>query len=344
MSRSVRVEYPGAVYHAMCRGNDGQDIFVSDKGRRLFLSTLTEACMQTGWRVHSYVLMSNHYHLLLETPQANLVDGMRWFQGAYTQRFNAMFKRRGHLFQGRYKAIPVQTDPRDGGLEYFRQVSSYIHLNPFRAGLCGMGLSKPLESYIWSSYPAYMGKARKRPDWLEREKVLKSWGLEEGTSGSLTGYRESMERLMNFENDPDAGRRGEFDKQIKRGWYIGTPEFRQKLSDRLSRLPKKGDNYRGRQRREHGEDEAERLLADGLQVLGLEESEVLEMRNNRKEKQALAWLINAHTTVTVRWTAARLEMGHPENASHGINRFRRKETNEITKIRKKLEKSLFSVG
>lgn len=149
---------------------------------------------------------------------------------------------------------------------------------------------------------------------------------------------------MNFENDPDAGRRGEFDKQIKRGWYIGTPEFRQRLSDHLSRLAKKGDNYRGRQRREHGEDEAERLLASGLQVLGLEETEVLEMRNNRKEKQALAWLINAHTTVTVRWTAARLEMGHPENASHGINRFRRKETNEITKIRKKLEKSLFSVG
>ena len=246
MSRSVRVQYPGAVYHAMCRGNNGQEIFLSDKGRRLFLSTLTEDCTQTGWRIHAYVLMSNHYHILLETPQPNLVDGMRWFQGAYTQRFNAMFKRRGHLFH--------------------------------------------------------------------------------------------------FENDPDAGRRGEFENQIKRGWYIGSPEFRERLSDQLSRVANKGDNYRGRQRRDHGEDEAERLLAAGLRVLGLRENEVLEMRNNRKEKQTLAWLMNAHTTVTVRWTAVRLEMGHPENASHGINRFRRKENREIAKIRKQLEKSLFSVG
>ena len=281
--------------------------------------------------------------MLLETPQPNLVDGMRWFQGAYTQRFNAMFQRRGHLFQGRYKAIPVQTDPRDGGLEFFRQVSTYIHLNPFRAKICGEGFPNPLESHVWSSYPVYIGKARKRPEWLDRARVLKSCGLEEGKAGSLTGYQARMERKMNFENDPDAGRRGEFENQIKRGWYIGSPEFRERLSDQLSRVANKGDNYRGRQRRDHGEDEAERLLVAGLRVLGLRESEVLEIRNNRKEKQALAWLMNAHTTVTVRWTAARLEMGHPENASHGINRFRRKENREITKIRKQLEKSLFSV-
>ena len=105
---------------------------------------------------------------------------------------------------------------------------------------------------------------------------------------------------MNFEKDPDAGRRGEFDKQIRRGWYIGAPEFRERLSDQLSGLVNKGDNYRGRQRREHGEDEAERLLTAGLQVLGLRETDVLEMRNNRKEKQALAWLMNAHTTVTLK--------------------------------------------
>jgi len=105
-----------------------------------------------------------------------------------------------------------------------------------------------------------------------------------------------------------------------------------------------GDNYRGSQRREHGEDEAERLLQDGLKLLGLRETEVLEMRNYRIEKQAMAWLMNAHTTVTVRWTAARLEMGHPKNASHAINRFRQKETRPIATLRAELEKSLFSVG
>ncbi len=133
MSRSVRVEYAGAHYHAMCRGNNGQDIFLNDDGRRLFLATLDEACEQTGWLIHAYVLMNNHYHLLLETPEPNLVAGMKWFQGSYTQRFHSMFNRRGHLYQGRYKAIPVATDPQDGGLEYFREASTYIHLNPFRA-------------------------------------------------------------------------------------------------------------------------------------------------------------------------------------------------------------------
>ena len=103
---------------AVCRGNDCKAIFRSDDGRRLFLSTLDEVCTQTGWRMHAYVLMSNHYDLLLETPEANLVAGMKWFQGTYTQRFNAMFKKRGHVYQGRYKAIPIQTDSRLGGLEY----------------------------------------------------------------------------------------------------------------------------------------------------------------------------------------------------------------------------------
>ena len=163
MPRSVRVEYPGATYHVMARGNNGQEIFLNDDGRRLFMASLEDACGRTGWRIHCYVLMSNHYHLLLETPEANLVAGMKWLQGAYTQRFNAMFRHRGHLFQGRYKAIPVQgeSDP-----EYFLRLSSYIHLNPFRAGICGEGLEHPLHGYVWSSYPAYAGQTCRFPDWL----------------------------------------------------------------------------------------------------------------------------------------------------------------------------------
>ena len=199
MPRSLRVEYAGAHYHAMCRGNNGQDIYLADDGRRLFLLTLGEVCQQTGWLIHAYVLMSNHYHLLLETPEANLVAGMKWFQGTYTQRFNSMFRRRGHLFQGRYKAIPISTDSREGGLEYFREVSTYIHLNPFRAQLCGEGCAKTLQEYVWSSYPAYCGLSRNRPGWLVREKVLRAWGFKEGGSGCLRGYREKLERFMRFE-------------------------------------------------------------------------------------------------------------------------------------------------
>jgi hypothetical protein len=108
-----------------------------------------------------------------------------------------MFKRRGHLFQGRYKAIPIQTDPRAGGLEYFREVSTYIHSNPFRARLCGVGCDLPLESHVWSSYPAYCGKTRKRPDWLVRAKVLKTWGLKEGEAGEKGSEYQEV-RQHNF--------------------------------------------------------------------------------------------------------------------------------------------------
>ena len=342
MPRSVRIEYPGAQYHAMCRGNNGQDIFLDDDGRHLFLSSLDEVCQQTGWLIHAYVLMSNHYHLLLETPEANLVAGMKWFQGAYTQRFNSMFRRRGHLFQGRYKAIPVATDPRDGGLEYFREVSTYIHLNPFRAKLCGEGCSKPLQEYKWSSYPAYCGLAKKRPDWLVREKVLRTWGLKEGETGSLRGYREKLERFMRFEEDPAAGMRGEFDKQIQRGWYIGSEEFRERL-DGLLMGRSKNDNYRGNQRREHGPAEAERLWQEGLKVLGVVEADLLSAKSTRLEKQALAWLMKKNTSVTGKWIAERLQMGHLSTASVAISRFAKDNSRAAKRIRKQLLETLIEV-
>ncbi|HWY75166.1 MAG TPA: transposase, partial [Verrucomicrobiae bacterium] len=105
MARPVRIEYPGAAYHVMARGNQGQPIFKDVQDRKRFLETLQESHEKTGWLVHAYVLMRNHYHLLVETPEGNLVAGMKWLQGAYTQRYNARHEVFGHLFQGRYKAL-----------------------------------------------------------------------------------------------------------------------------------------------------------------------------------------------------------------------------------------------
>jgi len=108
MARPLRVEYPGATYHVMARGNQGRAIFADDRDRQRWVETLGEACEKTGWRLDAYVLMGNHYHLLLETPEGNLVAGMKWLQGTYTQRFNRRHQVSGHLFQGRYKAVPVE--------------------------------------------------------------------------------------------------------------------------------------------------------------------------------------------------------------------------------------------
>ena len=130
MARKVRIEFPGAIYHVMSRGDHQEAIFRDDQDRKRFLETLGEACAKTGWRAHAYVLMGNHYHLLLETPESNLSAGMKWLQGTYTQRFNSRHKVYGHLFQGRYKALNVEDDN-----DYFQTASDYIHLNPVRAGL-----------------------------------------------------------------------------------------------------------------------------------------------------------------------------------------------------------------
>jgi hypothetical protein len=110
--------------------------------------------------VHAFVLMGNHYHLLLETPEANLVDGMKWLQGTYTQRFNSRHKLWGHLLQGRYKAIPIDASSHG---EYFSTVANYIHLNPARTKVFDLEKEK-LADYRWSSYPLYL-RTTQRPDW-----------------------------------------------------------------------------------------------------------------------------------------------------------------------------------
>ena len=104
MPRKLRVEYPGAMYHVMSRGNRRQDIYLDDVDRHDFLKSLAEACQKTGWQVHAYCLMNNHYHVVLETPNANLVAGMAWLQSTYTIRLNHRHKLIGHVLSGRYKA------------------------------------------------------------------------------------------------------------------------------------------------------------------------------------------------------------------------------------------------
>ena len=160
MSRPWRIEYEGAFYHIFSRGNEGRAIFYGDEDRHLFLLTIGEMSERFDVDIFAFVLMSNHYHLLLQTNRANLSRAMQWLGVTYTRRFNIQHGRSGHLFQGRFKSIVVENEA------YVVALSCYIHRNPMRAGMV-----KRLETYRWSSYPSY-AYHRKAPEWLKTDLIL----------------------------------------------------------------------------------------------------------------------------------------------------------------------------
>lgn len=160
MARPLRLEFAGALYHITSRGNERKAIYWEDDDFSGFLTLLGQVCQQFNWVVHAYCLMSNHYHLLLETPDANLSKGMRQLNGMYTQWVNRKYKRVGHLFQGRYKAILVDKDA------YLLELSRYIVLNPIRAKM----VATP-DDWRWSSWHCAMGK-EESPDWLATDALL----------------------------------------------------------------------------------------------------------------------------------------------------------------------------
>ena len=164
MARPIRLEFPDAIYHVTTRGHDDENIFIDDQDRQQFLTVLGEVVARAGWIVHAYVLMNNHYHLLIETPTGNLSRGMRQLNGVYTQRFNSRHGSGGRVFQGRFKAILVE---RDG---YLLELCRHIVLNPLR-----LKAAKNINRYKWSSYRATAGEV-KAPVWLNTEWTLAHFG------------------------------------------------------------------------------------------------------------------------------------------------------------------------
>ena len=164
MSRPLRIGYSDALYHLTLRGNARGEIFLDDTDREIFLNVLAAVVERFGWRIHAYCLMGNHYHLLAETPQPNLSQGMRWLNGVYTQRFNRRHERVGHVFQGRFKSILVERE------SYLLELARYIVLNPVRAGL-----TNAPDLWRWSSYRATTGE-QEAPPWLSVNWILGQFG------------------------------------------------------------------------------------------------------------------------------------------------------------------------
>ena len=166
MARPLRLELAGALYHVTSRGDGREDIYLSDDDRQAWLEILAQVCERFNWVCHAYCQMSNHYHLVIETPDANLSKGMRQLNGVYTQRFNRSHQRTGHVFQGRFKAILVEKD------SYLLELARYVVLNPLRARMI-----RRLNQWAWSSYPATCGQVAK-PDWLQTDFILSQFSAQ----------------------------------------------------------------------------------------------------------------------------------------------------------------------
>lgn len=294
MPRQLRIEYPGALYHLMNRGDRREPIFKDDLDRQRFLLTLGQACAKTSWQVHAYCLMLNHFHLVIETPQANLVAGMKWFLGTYTARFNRRHKLFGHLFSGRYKSLIV-----DGsGNGYLRTVCDYVHLNPVRAKL--LTPAQSLRDFRWSSYGGYLQPPGKRAPWLRVDRLLGEMGIPQDSVAGRRQFESNMEQRRSQET-------GQPWKGLERGWCLGDETFRQELLAQAE--GKLGVNHYADQRQESSEEKAGRIVAEELRRLGWKQGELEKRLKADPAKVRIARRLRGETTVTLKWIAERLRMG-----------------------------------
>ena len=325
MPRSLRFEMAGGFYHVMARGNRRERIYLDDDDRRFFLATLAEACGMTGWRVHAWVLMSNHYHLFIETPEPNLVAGMKWLQNAYTRRFNVRHRKWGRLFGDRYKAIVVEGS--EG--EYYRTLADYIHLNPVRAKIIAPGRGECVTAYPWSSLAGgYALRAERRAKWLAGEHGLKVFECEDTTAGR----KRYVERLNRRAVEEEARNCGvpllpeEADARcshLRRGWYWGSQAFAERLMagvQAVKRKLKARGNRSTPERRSHDQRQAEEWLRAGVAATGMELTELHRLPGSDARKVALARLLWEQTTVGQEWIARQLGMGSAANVSQQIRR------------------------
>lgn len=324
MARGIRIEFPGARYHVMARGNRRELIFRDAHDHRFFLKALAEACGMTGWQVHAWVLMRNHYHLLIETPSANLVAGMRWLQNTYTRRFNVRHKQWGRLFGDRYKAIPV-----DRSDYYYETLLDYIHLNPARAGLIDPSQGHGILDYPWSSVAGgYALPPRERAAWLAAPRGLAVFGFPD----TLRGRRQFVQRLdkriakeqrESLGIPPEQAREDKRYSDLRHGWYWGSQAFRERLLSlchhRLDQ-PKTHSSLQGLESKHQGEIKARQLLAEGLRAAALTTEALPGLRGSDPRKVAIARVLRANSTASLQWICDHLAMKSAANVSQQIRR------------------------
>lgn len=309
MPRLMRIEYPGAMYHVLSRGDQREPVFLDEGDRHDFLKTLAEACGKTGFEVHAYCLMKNHFHLVVETPEGNLAAGMRWLLSTYSNRFNHRHERCGHLFSGRYKALVVE----GSGDGYLRTVCDYTHLNPARAKL--LAPESRLLEYPWSSFGGYLTEPRYRPGWLRVERLLGEHGIEQDTEAGRREFERRMEARRAGEGEAEQW------KGMRRGWCLGSEPFKRGLLERLH--GQLGPNHAGEMRREANQARAEGIIDAELKRLRWKAADVSRRAKSDPGKLALAARLRRETTMTIQEIADRLQMGSRKSIAPKLHAWRK---------------------
>lgn len=297
MARKPQIQYPGAIYHIINRGNYRKNLFENVGAAEAFLKVLAEATPRFGWKLHAYVLMRNHYHLALETPSPSLVQGMHWLQSTLATRFNRFRRENGHLFQGRYKSILIED------LAALSRVVDYIHLNPVRAKVVA---AEQAGNYRWSSLVCFP-KGTRLPgltaaDWL---------AAHGGWRDDAEGWKTYKEYLVDVGRDEARWRMAGLEG-LSRGWAIGSSCWRRKLAeDYAQRVLEPGMER----------DEVYELresfwslcLEEELAALGKTKADLTCRPRKQPWKLDLARRIRDKAAAPYRWLADALDFGRPES-------------------------------
>ena len=314
MARKLRLEFAGACYHVINRGNYRRDLFAADGSAQSFYRCLDQACTRFGWLLHAFVIMRNHFHLAVETPEPNLSDGMKWLQGTWAQRFNRFREETGRPFQGRYKAGHLEPG------HVLAQVVHYIHLNPVRAKIVS---AERVGEYQWSSL-AWL-RRRQRPPWLIPSTSLRESG---GLADTPDGWRSYQAYLGGLFEENSAFRDEKYSRLV-RGWASGSATFRAELREKLREARKQrsrfelvgADRDALREARSEWWEDRLRVLAQSMAI----NLANLPRKKSAREKLALAAAMKDTTSVSLGWLAQRLQMGATDSVASLLTRYRARE-------------------
>lgn len=352
MPRAPRIEYPGATYHVMARGDRREPIVHSDQDCECFVKTLGQVCQRTGWEVFAWVLMRNHYHLAFRTPEPNLVAGMSWFQNTFTRRINASNQLWGHLFGGRYKSILVENDWNVGSRkrsDYLATLVNYVHLNPARARLVDGRETSALD-YRWSSIASGYGKPpSKRPRWLCVEEGLGLFGERDNAAGRRR-YVEGLDSIIRAEGEESGlcenPGQATLQSSLRRGWYWGSQEFREKLIEEFGanlsvesdRELKSSGLFRG-----HSERSAAEILKLAEKHYGATIVEMSKKLYGDLRRVSVAWAISRNTMVRQKVIAEMLGLKTAANVSQRVRQFEKIESCNLDKEVKKWKEKVLKI-